>query len=317
MPVNAANAKLEHISVDLIDKNPENPRLIFRQEEFDSLLSSIRQYGVQVPISVYRKGKRYTLIDGERRWKCCLKLNFSTIPALVQDEPDALTNLLLMFNIHALREQWDLLTIALKLPKIIQLLKKRHGREPTEPMLSQETGLSRGVIRRCKFLVELPNKFKTDLLSELEKPKTEQKLSEDLFIEMERSLKTVENYLPDVIGDKNEARDTLIEKYKTGVIGNITDFRHLAKIARAENVGVSEKVARRAVDRLLSEDKYSISTAFYDTVAHAYEERDIITRVDSLVTSLEELDIDDIDDELKVNLAKLYAAIERLLEDEI
>src|SRR5688572_20469193 len=106
MEIDAAHADLKDISVDLIDRNPENPRVFFRQEELDSLLDSIRQYGVQVPITVYRYRNRYTLIDGERRWRCSIKLNKKTIPALVQDKPDDLTNLLLMFNIHALREQW-------------------------------------------------------------------------------------------------------------------------------------------------------------------------------------------------------------------
>src|SRR6266571_6892115 len=132
MHIDAENSELRQIPVDLIDRNPENPRLVFRQNELDELLESIRLYGVQVPISVYKDRKRFVLIDGERRWKCCLKLNKKTIPALVQEKPDPLTNLLLMFNIHALREQWDYLTIALKLPRVIKLLTKDLGKEPNE-----------------------------------------------------------------------------------------------------------------------------------------------------------------------------------------
>src|SRR5579872_6453248 len=115
MTISAADAKLQQIPVDRIDRNPDNPRIVFRPGELEDLLESIRIYGVQVPISVYRDHGRYVLIDGERRWRCALKLNKGTIPALVQKRPKPLENLLLMFNIHALREQWDLLTIALKL----------------------------------------------------------------------------------------------------------------------------------------------------------------------------------------------------------
>src|SRR5881397_4084932 len=138
--IDAAHSALREIPVDAIDRNPENPRLVFRQKELEELLESIRTYGVQVPISVYREGGRYILIDGERRWKCCLKLNKKTIPALVTKKPDALDNLLLMFNIHALREQWDLLTIAMKLPRVIELLKSKRGKEPNERELAQHTG---------------------------------------------------------------------------------------------------------------------------------------------------------------------------------
>src|SRR5271155_5606646 len=122
MSSDVAQSELLEIRVDQIDRNPENPRIYFRAAELETLLSSIRKIGVQVPISVYRSHGRYVLIDGERRWRCSLKLNKKTIPALVQGKPDALGNLLFMFNIHALREQWDLLTIALKLPRVISLL---------------------------------------------------------------------------------------------------------------------------------------------------------------------------------------------------
>src|SRR5689334_14513903 len=127
MPNDTSQAKLEQIPPDLIDRNPENPRIIFRSAEFEDLLESIRLRGVQQPISVFRKGKRFILIDGERRWRCSLKLNRQTIPALVQPEPSPLENLLMMFNIHWLREQWDLLTIALKLPRVLARI---HGVTP-------------------------------------------------------------------------------------------------------------------------------------------------------------------------------------------
>ena len=47
--------KLAHLAPGEIDKNPENPRLIFRQEEMESLLVSINEHGIQVPLTVYRK----------------------------------------------------------------------------------------------------------------------------------------------------------------------------------------------------------------------------------------------------------------------
>src|SRR5262245_61508066 len=100
MSVGAEHANLEAIPIDRIDRNPDNPRIVFRPGELEDLLESIRVYGVQVPISVYREGRRYVLIDGERRWRCSLKLNKKTIPALVQEKPTPLQNLLLMFNIH-------------------------------------------------------------------------------------------------------------------------------------------------------------------------------------------------------------------------
>ena len=188
---------LREISPDKIKRNPENPRLFFRAEEMDTLAASIKRYGIQVPITVYTDGSDFILIDGERRWRCARKLNLPRIPALVQEKPSRLQNLLLMFNIHALREQWDYLTIARKLPDVIELFHRENkGREPTEAELSELTGLTRGQIRRCRFLLDLPNKYRELLEKELALPKQIQGLSEDFFIEMERALKTVSNRVP-------------------------------------------------------------------------------------------------------------------------
>jgi ParB family transcriptional regulator, chromosome partitioning protein len=306
---------LKLIDVDLIDRNPENPRIIFRPGELSQLTESIRKHGVQVPIAVYREGRRYVLIDGERRWRCSIKLNRTNIPALIQDKPDRLSNLLLMFNIHALREQWDLLTIAMKLPIVIDLLKNRNGREPTEREISSETGLLMGVVRRCKLLMALPEKHKQIILKELQKPKSEQKLTEDFFIEMERSLKTVERAMPSLVKElgKEAMRETLISKYKAGTISNRVDFRQIAKIARAERVSADPVQATKSLKKLFSDNQYSIENAYESSVAYAYDERDLLTRVNSLTAQLGQFDSDSVDEETIQALEDLQVVITKVL----
>jgi|SRR5579872_7090059 len=305
---------LRDIPVEKIDRNKENPRVVFRQEELDELTESIRNYGVLVPVSVYKKQGRYVLIDGERRWLCSLKLNRHTIPALVQEPPSPLENLLLMFNIHALREQWDLFTIALKLPKVIDLLRAELQREPNEIELSAKTGLSRSAIRRSRLLVELPEKYKMRLLEELHKPPSQQKLSEDFFIEMERALKTVQRAQPSIIQDLNKARDVLIEKYTSDKIKNLVSLRLIPKIARAENVGADESSAQKALKKLFQKNSYSAEEAFDDTVSEAYSEKAVLTRIDALLEKLDQFDPDDLDDELREKLRTLIDKASRLLE---
>src|SRR5439155_10016510 len=90
---------LEELNPDKIDANPDNPRLIFREDELNQLLESIREVGIQVPLAVYRKRQRFILIDGERRWRCARKLNLATVPAIVQPQPTRLEDILIMFNI--------------------------------------------------------------------------------------------------------------------------------------------------------------------------------------------------------------------------
>lgn len=311
--IDAENSELRQIPVNSIIRNPENPRILFRQGELEQLLESIRLYGVQVPISVYRQGQKFVLIDGERRWKCALKLNKKTIPALIQERPTPLTNLLLMFNIHALREQWDLFTIAMKLPRVIALLEEKLRAKPNERQIANETGLARSVIRRSKLLIELPDHYKEMILSELNKPKSKQKLTEDLFIELERALKTVDRYIPGLIRDKNEVRDVLIKKYQTGLIPNIIYFRQIPKIARAESVEVDKGQARLVLTKLFRKNDYSIEEAYQESVSEAYLERDLITRIDSLLKQLTQYQ-HEVDQELKNHLILLVDQAQRILE---
>jgi ParB family chromosome partitioning protein len=304
---------LIQIPVEKIKRNPENPRIYFRQNELEELTESIRLYGVMVPISVFKEGQSYILIDGERRWLSSKKLNNASIPGLVQEKPTPLTNLLLMFNIHSLREQWDLLTIAVKLPRVISLLTDQSGRRPTEKQLSETTGLGRAVIRRSKLLMEMPDEYKNELLSELNLPKAKQQISEDLFIEMERALKTVERAMPEAISDKDKTRRILIDKYRSGIIQNVVDFRKIPKIASAKKLAADDVKAAQVLSALFEKNEYSVVQAYQDTVSEAYTEKDLIARIRTVLDRLADIDPKQLDEELAIALQKLMVKIQEIL----
>lgn len=315
-----ANEGLELIHPDRISPNPENPRLIFRQDEMESLMGSISKRGVLVPISVYKEGNGYLLIDGERRWRCAKKLNIEAIPALVQNKPSELENLILMYNIHALREQWDYFTIATKLQRVIQLYTKERGHEPNEIELSAETGLTRGQIRRCHLLLDLPDRFKNMLFEELKLPKGQQKLSEDFFIEMERSLKTVIKRFPKYEDEVDEVRDVLVNKFKNGVINAVTDFRQLSKIATAiDNLGLKKQKAEKALDVVFnSKSPKGIRDVYQTTVEFEYDERKATQQVETLTEYfdgiLAQAKKEDLSLEFRHQLQELYKRLKALLK---
>lgn len=312
-------AKLKNIPIDLIRRNEDNPRIYFRQEEMDSLLLSVKKFGVQVPISVYEHRGRYILIDGERRWRVCQKLNLATIPAVVLERPSRLQNLLMMFNIHALREQWDYFTIANKITVVIDLLSKELGEPPKEDRLSEETGLSRGTIRRCKLLIALPEKYKAMILEELNKPKGKQKLTEDFFLEMEGALKTVMNNLPSAVGeiDLDRVRDTLIDKYLKGTITSITDFRKVGKIATSpNNVGFDEEEAEKALEDIFARNTSGIDQVYNSTVADLYNEKKLVLNFKNALWYIQHLKEEDRKDEQVISVLKeMRASIDAVLKD--
>lgn len=312
---------LKQLDPDKIKSNPDNPRLFFRPEEMEELLVSIQKIGIQVPVSVYEEAPgKYVLIDGERRTRCARKLNLDTIPALIQKKPTRLKNLLLMSSIHALREQWDYLTIALNLEKIIDLYEKEYNEKPTEAVLSKETGLSRGQIRRCLLLINIPAKYRTILKKELGKDKLDQRLTEDFFLEMEGSLRAVTKRFPKYNADLNKVRDVLIEKRRTGVIHAVTDFRKLTKIATSShNVGISEKTIERTLDQVFRPtNKLGIEEAYNDTVQFSYAEKRITTQVTSVTKFIDDTlkkNIREFDEPLQEELYKLHKKLRKFFKD--
>jgi ParB family chromosome partitioning protein len=314
-----AIGRLNLIPIDKILPNPENPRIFFRQVEMESLMVSISQYGIQVPLTVYSDDGRYFLIDGERRWRCAKKLNLKQIPAMVQDKPSTLENLLLMYNIHALREQWDYFTIASKLERIIDLYQKETKEKPSEAMLSEITGLTRGKIRRCQLLIDLPDRYKIMLLEELKLPKSRQKISEDLLIEMERSLKTVVKRMPEYEKQLDDIRDTLIDKFRKNIIDAVTDFRQLSKIATSvDTLGVAKKKAEESLDDIFNpRNKTGIKNVYRDTVEFEYVGKKALQQIEFLNGYFDDIieysRIKDLDDEFLKELKKLYQRLRKLL----
>ena len=173
------NKTLQHIDINDISPNPHNPRMIFDQEEMDSLKGSIKKVGILVPLTVYKNSKnhpnkKYIILDGERRWRCATQLGLSSIPANIIDEPEDITqNILFMFNIHHFKEEWALFPTALKLEVIINKLDTDNER-----ILSDFTGVDRSTIRRCKKLLWYPKKYRDVLMEK------RGKISTDFFIEL-------------------------------------------------------------------------------------------------------------------------------------
>jgi ParB/RepB/Spo0J family partition protein len=308
--------QVREIAPDKISSNPENPRLVFRKEEMDTLLLSINKYGIQVPITVYEQDGAFILIDGERRWRCAKKLNLAKVPALVQAKPSDLNNLLLMFNIHALREQWDYLTIAGKLPKIISLYERDNdGQSPNEVELSELTGLTRGQIRRCRLLLDLPDGYRDILYAELDLPKSKQRLSEDFFIEMERALKTVEKRLPDAIRNIDFARNAIITKYREKVINNIVDLRKISKIATSvRGLDVDQRKAEKALTQIFDvKNGLGVNQIFEEQFESKYDNKKILRNLESIAFFLDETVEADILDEQPTEILTLLEEIRSTL----
>lgn len=68
-----------------IDRDPEQPRTHFDEAALQELADSMNATGQAVPITVKPAGARYTIVQGERRWRAAQLLGWATIRAEVQD----------------------------------------------------------------------------------------------------------------------------------------------------------------------------------------------------------------------------------------
>ena len=82
--VEMKNSDIE-IETSLIDANPNQPRKVFDQTALRELADSITMHGVIMPIVVNKKGDRYMIIAGERRWRASKLAGKTTVPAIVKD----------------------------------------------------------------------------------------------------------------------------------------------------------------------------------------------------------------------------------------
>ncbi len=78
----------EHIPTHLIDTSPFQARREIDPTSLAELCESIRSVGLLQPVLVRRKGERYELLAGERRWRASMQLQMKKIPARVTQAGD-------------------------------------------------------------------------------------------------------------------------------------------------------------------------------------------------------------------------------------
>ncbi len=79
---------IRNIPIDDIEPSPYQPRQVFDEEEITLLANSIEKHGLLQPLVVRRKGDKFEIIAGERRYRALKKLGKQSAPAFVIDVSD-------------------------------------------------------------------------------------------------------------------------------------------------------------------------------------------------------------------------------------
>jgi ParB family transcriptional regulator, chromosome partitioning protein len=287
---NAPASQLQNLSMDQIDPNPGNPRLIFPQEELDKLIESISHEGVLVPIVVFPTKGRYTLVDGERRFRSARELGLKEIPALITGERTEQELLVQMFNIHLIREPWRDLPTARALGRLMDEILQGAGAEATDKQLRELTGLSVERIKQLKFALQLPAAWQEHIAAGT--------IPLNWFWELDKNIiRPMTAERPALIRELGAANiaEAFVRKRLEGITG--TDTVSLRKVrpiigfakADADATGEEESRLDQILRSLVTDATFTIEEAYEDTVQITVETDKLGRRAETMVANFQRL----------------------------
>jgi ParB family chromosome partitioning protein len=146
--------------IELLRRNPDQPRRSFPDEEIDGLATSIREKGLLQPILVRPAPGamgEYQIVAGERRWRAAQRAGLRDVPIIVRELDDAETlEIAILENVQ--REDLNPVEEAGGYKALIE----RFGR--TQEAVAQVVGKSRSHIANTLRLLALPETVQTMLI---------------------------------------------------------------------------------------------------------------------------------------------------------
>jgi len=163
---NVVEEKKENVSRETflrlseIEPNRTQPRRNFDEDALQELADSIQQYGVIQPIVVQKKGKRYEIIAGERRWRAARKAGLIEVPVIVKEfAPEDIFAIALIENIQ--REDLNPIEEAQAYSRLIQ----EHHLKQDE--LAEKVAKNRVTITNSMRLLKLDERVQQMLIDNM------------------------------------------------------------------------------------------------------------------------------------------------------
>lgn len=144
-----ATEETNEFPIDLIDPSDLQPRSLFDEAKLNELARSITANGVVQPLLLRRKGARFELIAGERRWRAAQQAGLTTVPAVLRNVTDEkVLELALIENIQ--REDLNPIEEARAYKKLIDTVGL------TQETVAERVGRDRSYVTNYLRLLRLP-----------------------------------------------------------------------------------------------------------------------------------------------------------------
>ncbi|MFN8059462.1 MAG: ParB/RepB/Spo0J family partition protein [Vicinamibacterales bacterium] len=150
VPAPVARDQTLEVDLDLLTPNPQQPRQQFDDAKLEELAQSIRTNGLIQPIVVRRRGTRFEIIAGERRWRAAQRAGVMRVPVVVHEVPDdKLLQVALIENIQ--REDLNPIDEALAYQHLVEAL------HLTQEDVATAVGKDRSSVANYLRLLKLPD----------------------------------------------------------------------------------------------------------------------------------------------------------------
>jgi ParB family transcriptional regulator, chromosome partitioning protein len=158
IPVGEDRGVLE-IALDRVERNPNQPRSVFDEEQLGELAASIAVHGILQPVVVRALADGgYQLIAGERRLRAARLAGLATVPAIVRDTDDGETSLELALIENIQRENLNPIETALAYRELIE----RFGL--THEAVARQVGKSRVAVSNSLRLLDLADETRQAII---------------------------------------------------------------------------------------------------------------------------------------------------------
>ncbi|MEI9903816.1 MAG: ParB/RepB/Spo0J family partition protein [Asticcacaulis sp.] len=155
-----ASRSASELPIELLVRNPDQPRRQFNDGDIEELAASIREKGVLQPILVRPapgQAGHYQIIAGERRWRAAQKAGLHAVPVIVRTMDD-----LEVLEVGIIENVQRADLNAIEEARGYRVLMERFGR--TQDALAQVVGKSRPHIANMLRLLALPDAVQDHVL---------------------------------------------------------------------------------------------------------------------------------------------------------
>jgi ParB family chromosome partitioning protein len=244
------------ININEIEPNTGQPRRNFEEDTLQELADSIKQYGIIQPLILQKKGKYYSIIAGERRWRAARIAGLKKVPAIIKEyTPQESMEIALIENIQ--RQDLNPIEEAMAYQNLIKEFNLKQDE------VAERVSKSRVTITNSMRLLKLDERVQqmiTDsmistghgrALLSIEDKDTQYQIAMKVFDE-KLSVREIEKLVKKILEDKPVKEEIAVTKEDSFIYRNIEE--KMKKI-----IGTKVSIKRKA------KDKGKIEIEYYST----------------------------------------------------